>query len=83
MTVKPVGMVEEFMKTVIITWLWDVTSKLGFMEKVASGGTFSPTKNTLISKKNLMKSCKANPKTKLSTIFSKLPNLIIFKELTI
>ena len=48
MTVKPVGMEVESMKTATTICQWDEILKFGITEKVANGGTFSPMKSTLI-----------------------------------
>ena len=73
MTVKPVGMVVESMKTATTTCRWDEISKFGITEKVANGGIFFLKKITLNSKKNLTRLCKENRKTRWLTIFLKLP----------
>ena len=48
MTVKPVGMEVECMKTATTICRWDEISRFGITEKVANGGIFSPKKITLI-----------------------------------
>ena len=73
MTVKPVGMEVESMRTATTICRWEEISKFGITEKVVNGGIFSQKKITLISKRNLTRSCKENLKTHWSTIFSKLP----------
>ena len=48
MTVKPVGMEVECMKTATAISRWDEISKFGITEKVVNGGIFSQKKITLI-----------------------------------
>ena len=48
MTVKPVGMEAECMKTATTICRWEEISKFDITEKVVNGGIFSQKKITLI-----------------------------------
>ena len=48
MTVKPVGMEVESMRTATTICRWEEISKFGITEKVVNGGIFSQKKITLI-----------------------------------